>query len=74
MKKIEVLGLQTMPEIKQGDNLAEIIIKCVDDEIGSLEDQEVFSLSINNCRTYPLPDFLEVGQCAFTIGKVFYCE
>jgi len=24
MKKIEILGLQTIPEIKQGDNLAEI--------------------------------------------------
>jgi F420-0:gamma-glutamyl ligase len=60
MKKIEVLGLQTIPEIKQGDNLAEIIVNCAGDEIGSLEDRDVFSLSINNCRTYPLPDFLEV--------------
>ena len=60
MKKIEVLGLQTILEIKQGDNLAEIIVNCAGDEIGSLEVRDVFSLSINNCRTYPLPDFLEV--------------
>jgi len=60
MKKIGVLGLQTIPEIKQGGNLAEIIVNCAGDEIGGLEVRDVFSLSINNCRTYPLADFLEV--------------
>lgn len=45
MKKIEVLGLQTIPEIKQGDNLPEIIVKCVDDEIGGLEEKDVIVLT-----------------------------
>ena len=30
MKKIEVLGLQSIPEIKAGDDLAEIITTCAD--------------------------------------------
>ena len=45
MKKIEVLGLQTIPEIKQGDNLPEIIVKCVDDEIGGLEEEDIIVLT-----------------------------
>ena len=45
MKKTEVLGLQTIPQIKQGDNLAEIIIKCSDDEIGGLKDKDIIVLT-----------------------------
>jgi coenzyme F420-0:L-glutamate ligase/coenzyme F420-1:gamma-L-glutamate ligase len=45
MKKIEVLGLQTIPQIEQGDNLAEIIIKCSDDEIGGLQDKDIIVLT-----------------------------
>ena len=45
MKKIEVLGLQTIPEIKQGDNLAEIIVKCVNDEMGGLEEKDIIVLT-----------------------------
>ena len=45
MKKIEVLGLQTIPEIKQGDNLPEIIVKCVDDEIGGLQEKDIIVLT-----------------------------
>ncbi len=45
MKKIEVLGLQTIPEIKQGDNLPEIIVRCVDDEIGGLEEKDIIVLT-----------------------------
>lgn len=41
MKKIEMLGLQTIPEIRQGDNLAEIVVKCSKDEIGGLEDKDI---------------------------------
>ena len=37
MKRIEVLGLQIIPEIKQGDDLAKIIVKCADSEIGGLK-------------------------------------
>ena len=45
MRKIEVLGLQTIPEIKQGDNLAEIIVKCSDGEIGGLEEKDIVVLT-----------------------------
>lgn len=45
MKKIEVLGLQTIPEIKQGDNLPEIIVRCVDDEIGGLQEKDIIVLT-----------------------------
>ncbi len=45
MKKIEVLGLQSVPEIKQGDNLAEIIVKCADNEIGGLQEKDIVVLT-----------------------------
>jgi len=45
MKKIEVMGLQSIPEIKQGGNLAEIIIDCADGEIGGLEDKDIVVLT-----------------------------
>ena len=45
MKKVEVLGLQTMPQIKRGDNLAEIIIKSAEDEIGGLEEKDIIVLT-----------------------------
>jgi coenzyme F420-0:L-glutamate ligase/coenzyme F420-1:gamma-L-glutamate ligase len=45
MKKIEVLGLQTIPEIEQGDNLAEIITKSCDGEIGGLKDKDILVLT-----------------------------
>ena len=45
MKKIEVLGLQTVPEIEQGNDLAEIIVKCADDEIGGLQEKDIIVLT-----------------------------
>ena len=45
MKNIEVLGLETLPEIQQGDNLAEIIVKCSDAEIGGLEEKDIIILT-----------------------------
>lgn len=36
MKRIEVMGLQTIPEIKQGDNLADIIVRAGNEEIGGI--------------------------------------
>lgn len=45
MKKIEVLGLQTIPEIEQGDNLAEIIVHCAANEIGGLQDRDIAVLT-----------------------------
>ena len=41
MKKIEVLGLQTIPDIKQGDDLPEIIVKSAGDEIGGLQAKDI---------------------------------
>lgn len=45
MKKIEVLGLQTIEEVKQGGNLAEIIINSADAEIGGLQDKDIIVLT-----------------------------
>ncbi len=45
MKKIEVFGLQTVPKIKQGDNLAEIIHTCAGREIGSLQNKDIIILT-----------------------------
>jgi len=45
MKKIEVFGLETVPEIKAGDNLAEIIINCATSEIGGLREKDIVVLT-----------------------------
>ena len=45
MKRIEVMGLQTIPEISQGDNLAEIIVKCANSEIGGLKEKDIIVLT-----------------------------
>jgi len=45
MKKIGVLGLETVPEIEQGDNLAEIVVKCSNDEIGGIENKDIIILT-----------------------------
>ena len=45
MKKIEVLGLQTIPQIEQGDDLAGIIVKSCEDEIGGLKDKDIVVLT-----------------------------
>jgi len=45
MKNIEVLGLETLSEIRSGDNLADIIIKCSDAEIGGLQDKDIIVLT-----------------------------
>lgn len=45
MKKIEVLGLESIPEIKQGNNLAEIIANCSNSEIGGLQDNDIIVLT-----------------------------
>jgi coenzyme F420-0:L-glutamate ligase/coenzyme F420-1:gamma-L-glutamate ligase len=41
MKKIEVLGLQTIPKINQGDNLAEIVFRCAEKEMGRLKERDI---------------------------------
>jgi coenzyme F420-0:L-glutamate ligase/coenzyme F420-1:gamma-L-glutamate ligase len=45
MKKIEVFGLQTIPKIKQGDNLAEIVNNCAEQEIGGLQKKDIVVLT-----------------------------
>src|SRR4030042_3767964 len=45
MKRLEILGLQTIPGIKEGDNLADIVVKCSKDEIGGLEDKDIVVLT-----------------------------
>ncbi|MHC4456602.1 MAG: coenzyme F420-0:L-glutamate ligase [Planctomycetota bacterium] len=45
MKKIEVFGLQTVPQIEQGDNLPEIIVECSNIEIGGLKDKDILVLT-----------------------------
>lgn len=45
MKKIEILGLQSVPEIKQGDNLPEIIVRCAEKEIGGLREKDIVVLT-----------------------------
>ncbi len=45
MKKIEVLGLQSVPEIKPGDNLPEIIVRCAENEIGGLKEKDIVILT-----------------------------
>jgi len=45
MKKIEVLGLQTIPEIKPGDNLAQIIVDCAKNEVGGLKEKDIIVLT-----------------------------
>jgi len=45
MKKIEVIGLQSVPEIKQGDDLATIIVRCAKDEIGGLIEKDIIVLT-----------------------------
>ena len=45
MKRIEVLGLQTIPEIKIGDNLPSIIVEAVEKEAGGVKDKDIFVLT-----------------------------
>ncbi len=45
MKKIEAFGLQTIPEIKQGDNLAEIIVRISKEEIGGFQEKDIVVLT-----------------------------
>ncbi len=45
MKKIEVLGLQTIPEIKAGDNLAKIIYDCAKSENVGINEKDILVLT-----------------------------
>ena len=41
MKKIEILGLGSVPDIKPGDKLGEIIVGCAKDEAGGVEERDI---------------------------------
>lgn len=45
MKKIEVLGLQTMPEIKAGDDLARIIVDRAAEEAVGVQEKDIIILT-----------------------------
>jgi coenzyme F420-0:L-glutamate ligase/coenzyme F420-1:gamma-L-glutamate ligase len=45
MKKIEVFGLQTIPKIKQGDSIAEIVASAAEQEIGGLQKKDIVVLT-----------------------------
>jgi len=45
MKKIEVMGLQTIPEIKAGDNLAKIICDCAKNENVGINEKDILVLT-----------------------------
>jgi coenzyme F420-0:L-glutamate ligase/coenzyme F420-1:gamma-L-glutamate ligase len=45
VKKIELFGLQTIGKIQQGDNLAQIISKSAEQEIGGLADMDIVILT-----------------------------
>lgn len=45
MKKIEVLGLQTIPEIKAGDDLPQIIFDCANAEASGLLEKDIVILT-----------------------------
>jgi len=45
MKKFEVFGLQTLPEIQPGDNMPQMIIDSAEKEIGSLQAGDIIILT-----------------------------
>jgi coenzyme F420-0:L-glutamate ligase/coenzyme F420-1:gamma-L-glutamate ligase len=45
MKKIELIGLQTIPEIKAGDNLAKIICDCAKNENVGINEKDILVLT-----------------------------
>ena len=45
MKKVEIIGLQTIPEIKAGDNLAQIICNCAKNENVGINEKDILVLT-----------------------------
>ncbi|MGA1979228.1 MAG: coenzyme F420-0:L-glutamate ligase [Sedimentisphaerales bacterium] len=45
MKRIEILGLQTIPEIKAGDDLAQIICDCAKNENAGINEKDILVLT-----------------------------
>jgi len=72
MKKIEVFGLQTIPEIREEDDLAEIVVRAGNEEIGGLQEKDIIVLTskIVSKATGRLRKFSEVtpGKKALAIS------
>jgi coenzyme F420-0:L-glutamate ligase/coenzyme F420-1:gamma-L-glutamate ligase len=45
MKKVEIIGLQTIPEIKAGDNLAQIICDCAKNENVVINEKDIIVIT-----------------------------
>lgn len=41
MKKVELIGLSTIPEIGFGCSLADIIVGCAKDEAGGIQERDI---------------------------------
>jgi coenzyme F420-0:L-glutamate ligase/coenzyme F420-1:gamma-L-glutamate ligase len=41
MNKVEILGLDTVPEIKPGDKLADIIVRCAKEEANGIQEKDI---------------------------------
>jgi coenzyme F420-0:L-glutamate ligase/coenzyme F420-1:gamma-L-glutamate ligase len=74
MKKIEVFGLQTIPKIKQGDNLAEIVYACAEQEIAGLLKNDIVVLTSKivskvQGRTRRMADVVPGEKALYISGK-----
>jgi len=45
MKKMEIIGLRSIPEIKYGDDLPKIILRAVENEAGGLHDRDILVIT-----------------------------
>jgi len=74
MKKIEILGLQSIPQINEGDNLAEIVIKASKDEISGLKNDDIVVLTSKivskaQGRIRKLDEVIPCKKAQFISGK-----
>jgi F420-0:gamma-glutamyl ligase len=45
MKKVEILGLGTVPDIKSGDKLADVIVRCAEDEVDGIREKDIIIIT-----------------------------
>ena len=45
MKKVEILGLGTVPDIKSGDKLADVIVRCTEDEVDGIREKDIIIIT-----------------------------
>ncbi|MEN6386938.1 MAG: coenzyme F420-0:L-glutamate ligase [Phycisphaerales bacterium] len=73
MKKIEILALETIPEIQKGDDLAEIICRCAEKENIKIENKDIIVLTSKIVSkalgfTRKMTD-VKIGKRALNISK-----